>query len=330
MAFIETRFPTTISYGSSGGFGHNTAIVEVRSGQETRTSRREVARLRWNANEAIKQDDEIAALIDFCRVMKGSAVGFRFLDHTDYSTGANHKGAPAADDVVFGYGDGVSTQFQLLKTYTVAGVTRTRNITKPIHGESVSVGEAAAISMDVLIAVAGTPTTSGWSVDTTTGMVTFTTAPTLGQELTWGGYFDVPCRFGIEVDDLLDIALQGYDDSEIPDVPIIELVDEGTVNEEYPYRGSKDHGPIAADASITLLGGAFQTFTPTTGGLKIILPDYTSIPTGVGHFVLANEGMNDMTVVNHLASTVATLTAGTALEFCLTLNGLGTKEWKAL
>ena len=122
----------------------------------------------------------IAALIDFCRVMKGSAVGFRFLDHTDYSTGANHRGTNR-DDVVFGYGDGVTTQFQLLKTYTVAGVTRTGEHPRSRSMGVGPVGEAAAISMGVLIAVAGTPTTSGWSVDTTAGMVTFTAAPTLGR-----------------------------------------------------------------------------------------------------------------------------------------------------
>lgn len=330
MAFIETRFPTTISYGSSGGFGHDTAITEVRSGQETRVSRREVPRMRFNANEAIKQYDELAELITFVRVMRGSADGFRFLDPTDFTTGENHTGSPSDTDVVIGYGDGVTTQFQLVKTYTLASTTRTRPITKPIHGESVAVGEASATSYNVVIAFDGTPQASGWTVDTTTGVVTFSSAPTAAVEITAGFAFDVPCRFGKEVDDLLDISLQDYDDSEIPDVPIIEIIDEGFIDEHFYYGGALDHGNVAADVSISMLGGRLQSFTPTTTGLKVLLPDATSIPLGGPIWYLANEGLNDMTIEDYLANTIATLAQGTTTEIWLSKDGGGSKAWLAL
>ncbi len=38
MSFHDVRFPTDISYGSSGGPGFSTAIIEVDSGAEERIS----------------------------------------------------------------------------------------------------------------------------------------------------------------------------------------------------------------------------------------------------------------------------------------------------
>lgn len=336
MSFTEQRFPTTISYGSSGGFGHSTAITEVRTGQETRVARREVPRMRWNANEAVKSDDERAELITFVRAMRGSDVGFRFLDHTDYTTGANHTGAHSYDDVLIGTGDGVTKQFQLVKKYELGALSRSRPITKPIHGESVEIGEAAAQTFNVRIGVNGSEVASSgnWTVDTTTGIVTFTSAPTSGHDITAGFAFDVPSRFGIEVDDLLDIALTGFEDSEIPDVPIVEIVDEGFVDEEFYFGGAKDHGNVSANVSISLLGGRVQAFTPTTSGLKIILPDYTSIPLGGPHFYLVNQGANAMTIEDHLTNSIATLaasgSAGSTTEIHLSLNASAAKEWMAL
>lgn len=330
MAFIETRFPTTISWGSSGGPSHDTALVEVRSGQETRTSRREVARMVFNAHEAVKNPSEIAELITFIRVTRGSALGFRFFDHTDHSTGPNHTGMPTELDCLIGIGDGVSTQFQLVKTYSRAGITRTRPITKPIHNESVEVGEGTFVTFDVLIAFDGIDQPSGWTVDTTTGIVTFTTPPADGVEISAGCAFDVPARFGEEADRLLDIAIHAREDMEISDVPIIEIVHEGFVDEERYYGGAKDHGPIGDNVSISLLGGFLQTMTPLVGGLKCLLPDFTDIPTGKDHFALANEGTFDLDVRDHLNNSVATLAQGTMATIHLSVDGSGTKVWLAL
>ncbi len=57
-----------------------------------------------------------------------------------------------------------------------------RTITKPVAGT-------------VQVYLDGVEQPSGWSVDTTTGLVTFGVPPTLGVEVTAGFEFDVPVRF---------------------------------------------------------------------------------------------------------------------------------------
>jgi uncharacterized protein (TIGR02217 family) len=47
----------------------------------------------------------------------------------------------------------------------------------------------------------------GWSVDTTTGLVTFSTAPALGVEVTAEFEFDVPVRLGT---DRMAVTIETY------------------------------------------------------------------------------------------------------------------------
>ena len=70
------------------------------------------------------------------------------------------------------------------------------------------------------IAPNGTPQASGWSVSTTTGVVTFTTAPALGVAISAGFEFDVPVRFDTDVFDVtLDLERLGS----ITSIPLLEI-----------------------------------------------------------------------------------------------------------
>ena len=76
----------------------------------------------------------------------------------------------------------------------------------------------------MLIAVAEViqaPTTA-YTVDTTTGHVTFTPAhiPAPGAAITAGFEFDVPVRFDT---DKLEIDIQGFRHGAIPSIPIVEI-----------------------------------------------------------------------------------------------------------
>ena len=61
---------------------------------------------------------------------------------------------------------------------------------------------------------------SGWSVDTTTGLVTFAAAPAPGVAVTAGYEFDVPVRFDT---DMIDVALKFERLGSIQSIPLIEV-----------------------------------------------------------------------------------------------------------
>jgi uncharacterized protein (TIGR02217 family) len=83
---------------------------------------------------------------------------------------------------LLGTGDGVQTQFQLVKSYPSGSVVEVRTISKPVTGT-------------VRIYKDGIEQLSGWMANITTGLITFNTPPALGVEVTADFEFDVPVRF---------------------------------------------------------------------------------------------------------------------------------------
>jgi len=59
-----------------------------------------------------------------------------------------------------------------------------------------------------------------FTVDETTGFVTFVDVPAEGVEITAGFEFEVPVRFD---SDKLEMSLQSFSAGEIPNVPVIEV-----------------------------------------------------------------------------------------------------------
>ncbi len=72
----------------------------------------------------------------------------------------------------------------------------------------------------VRIALDGVDQPSGWSVNTTTGVVTFSSAPSAGVAVTAGFEFDVPVRFDTDV---LDVTLDLERLGSITSIPLLEL-----------------------------------------------------------------------------------------------------------
>ncbi|RME61845.1 MAG: TIGR02217 family protein, partial [Alphaproteobacteria bacterium] len=60
-AFHDVRFPTDISFGSSGGPGFSTSIVETASGVEQRNANWAAARARYDVGTGIRGEDDLAA-----------------------------------------------------------------------------------------------------------------------------------------------------------------------------------------------------------------------------------------------------------------------------
>lgn len=196
MGFVETQFPTDISYGSSGGPEYATDVVVSSNGYERRNVNWEQARARYNVAHGVKTKAQLDTLIAFFRARKGRAFGFRFKDWTDFQA-----------TETLGIADGVQTQFQLIKSYVNGAVTETRIIKKPVTG-SIQVYRNASLQ------------SAGVSVDSTTGIVTFATAPAAGQIISASFEFDVPVRFDT---DRLSASLDAYGTHSWLDIPLVEV-----------------------------------------------------------------------------------------------------------
>ena len=206
MAFHAARFPLDVALGARGGPERATDVVTLASGREERNSRWAHSRRRYNAGYGVKSRADMQAVLAFFEERRGRFHSFLWRDGLDHSSNGG-DGAPTAFDQAIGTGDGARTMFQLVKLYGAAFDPYARPISKPVVGS-------------VKISVASIETVSGWSVDTSSGMVTFTAPPADGTAIKAGFLFDVPVRFDI---DRLDIELSGFDAADAPAIPVVEV-----------------------------------------------------------------------------------------------------------
>lgn len=197
MSFEEVQFPSDISYGATGGPMFLTDVVSTVSGHEQRNSKWSQARAKYNIASGVKTETQWQALISFFRARRGKAVGFRFKDWSDYK----------AESVQIGVGDDSTTEFQLVKIYSSGSVAVSRTITKPVSG-------TVDIYVDSVLQ------SSGVSVDTTTGVVTFSSAPATDEVITAEFEFDVPVRFDT---DEMAVSMDSFDAGNWSSIPLIEV-----------------------------------------------------------------------------------------------------------
>ena len=261
MGFHEVRFPTTISRGSAGGPGFASTFTEQRSGSVDIVVHRERSRRSYFPTQQDRKQVRLAELLDFFEARSGAANAFRFKDWADFTTAADHVGAHAATDRVIGTGDDVTTVFALRTSYASGGVTKWRPITKPVAGT-------------VLVAVAGVALVEGvdWTVNAATGLVTFTTAPALGDEVTAGCEFDTPVRFSAETDRLLRAALTTHQLRNVEGVRLEEDLAPSPLDDERHFGGGRAFGAVAANFSLAVADGAAISVNPSVAGIEMTLP----------------------------------------------------------
>lgn len=195
--FHEVQFPPKIAYGASGGAEFNTSITTTFSGFEQRNVNWQKARGRWDVSTGLKSKADMDALQAFFRARFGKAYGFRFKDWSDYQ----------AVGQTLGTGNGSLTAFQLNKTYTSGGNSYVREIKKPVSGT-------------VKIYLNSVLQGSGYSVDHTTGVITFSSAPGAGVIVSSDFDFDVPVRFDT---DTLAVRADGPGFFVWDAIPIVEI-----------------------------------------------------------------------------------------------------------
>lgn len=168
MAFFEVEFPHKIEFKRQGGPAFNTFPWIGGSGQEQRNRNWTNPRAEYVATPLLTNDSSelrlafIDALRNFFFQIGGMADAFRFYDELDFKATAEPMGTID------------STHFQCQKTYTLAGRTYVRTITKIIGpGASDYKGNALGETFSIVNPAGGT----FGSLDHTTGIATFSGAP---------------------------------------------------------------------------------------------------------------------------------------------------------
>ncbi len=206
MAFHEVRFPDNISRGARGGPERRTQIVELASGDEERNASWADSRRRYDVAYGIRRADDLAEVVAFFEARNGRLHGFRYKDWADYKSALPSQAITATDQQI-GTGTGSLQTFQLAKRYTSGAQTWVRTVAKPVAGT-------------IRVALGMVEQMSGWTVDTTTGVVTFTAAPAGGVIVRAGFEFDVPVRFD---SDTLDVTLDFERLGSITAIPLLEI-----------------------------------------------------------------------------------------------------------
>jgi uncharacterized protein (TIGR02217 family) len=208
MNFHEIRFPSKLSFGSTGGPERRTDVVALANGYEERNTPWAQSRRRYDAGSGLRSLDQLAALVAFFEARQGQVYGFRWKDWTDYKSCRPSEEIGPFDQEI-GRGDGVQTVFALVKTYLSGAQSYVRPIGKPVAGT-------------VICGIAGDQKVEGleFSVEVETGLVTFVTPPDIGAQVTAGYEFDVPVRFDT---DRIITSVSSFQAGEVPDVPVIEV-----------------------------------------------------------------------------------------------------------
>lgn len=177
MSFDEVRFPTNIEFGFVGGPEYNTDIEELFSGYEQRNQNWLTPRMLYTSSHVMKDQGQINQLIAFFRMRKGKANGFRFRDWTDFQISGQ----------VIGTGNGATSDFQIVKTYT-SGTSEQRVIYKIVRpGQQLSILPAVYLN--------GVLQVSGYTIGYNNGIISFATPPGNGVIVSCDCEYDVPVRF---------------------------------------------------------------------------------------------------------------------------------------
>lgn len=196
MSFVEVRFPEDISYSSTGGPEFSTDVVMANNGYEQRNINWSISRARYNISYRTKSSEQLSSLISFFRARKGRAIGFRFKDWSDF----------AVINQEIGICDGEQITFQLIKTY-MSGIDKyVRIIHKPVY--------------DTVKVYLNEQEEKEYSIDYSTGRLTFVQPPKKGSVLTVSFEFDVPVRFDT---DYLNTSLDSYGSGSCNNIPLVEI-----------------------------------------------------------------------------------------------------------
>lgn len=201
MAFLEQRLREQIERGATGGpVNRGRKRIVTTSGKLRQLFQWAAPLHEYEIGVGVVNPEDFEALRAMWYVVQFTPYeGFRFRDWTDYQATKTNT------TLVFVSG----TNWQLYRTYTFAGVTFSRKITKPNSGVTVYRTRSAVES------------TATATITTSTGIAAIT-GHVSGDTYTWTGTFDVPVTFA---DDEWVATVETANGQVLPIAPSIKVVE---------------------------------------------------------------------------------------------------------
>jgi uncharacterized protein (TIGR02217 family) len=332
-SFDPVLFPPGYAYGFAGGPAHDTRIVKMDGGGEQRVQVREEPVWRWSAIRKNFRDADVRGLRNWVLARKGALFGWLFLDPADFSTNPNDdRGLPTAIDQVIGYGDGVTTRFKLRKQYSDPGGMTARNFPRRVVAlTGAATGPVARVigrneGDDISPAFAVDGLVDAGAVLLPMSMeVQYSTPPSIGTQLTWGGYFVVPVRFGETTDQGLDAAIKGFATDEAPfdieSIPFDDPVPLVPGGSPYGAKVLEDHAQDFELSGRAAFYWEVEALVAVNGWLDAL----DNYPTGGPHVLVSNTGTSPITVRDRLGVSVGTVASGSRAELFVKEDGAGNR-----
>lgn len=208
MGFHEVRFPANLSFGSVGGPERRTDVVTLANGFEERNTPWAHSRRHYDAGVGMRSLDDVEILISFFEARRGQLYGFRWKDWSDFKS-CKPSSEVRFDDQIIAVGDGLTSVFSLQKTYRSGEASYGRVISKPVPG-SVRGGVAGDELQEAV----------HYTVDSSSGKISFERPPGLDMAVTAGFEFDVPVRFDM---DRIQTSVASFQAGDVPNVPVVEV-----------------------------------------------------------------------------------------------------------
>lgn len=212
--FDDAVFPDLSGKGTGFIIERPTQQVAVNSGDVFTNALSEKSRRRYGVRLEALSSEEAQSVLDYYEALEGPNNSFLYKDWSDHITPQGQRpedvasitalDQPLKNTVTGGFtGDGSTTTFQCGKNRTAGSASTFREVKKLQDGTTLD----PALSGTILVARASTPTTA-FSVVTSTGVVTFSSAPANGVSVTWGGAYYTPVKFDA---DSTEISMQAPD-----------------------------------------------------------------------------------------------------------------------
>lgn len=314
MGLHLEEFPLTVGYGTEDGFAWKTSIHELDSGATQRIGRWAIFRKQYSVDLNNRSLSQLSLLRHHISGRRGALHTFPVKDYSDYTTGTDDTGAPSDEDVVLGSGDGIETDFQLRKRYgdDTSGVYWT--IKLPVSGS-------------VVVALDGVAQTesSDFTVDYTTGIISFAVAPGTGIAVTAGCEFRVPCNYTRAVDELFSFSHKDFNLGEITEIGLIEDLNPSQVTDEYDYGGAIE---VAISSGIYTPDFLHRmlTVSDATGDIKLPVLA-TSLGEGGPYLTIKNDdASNTLDIFDDDSNSVGSISTTSQKQLWIMISG-GNREW---
>lgn len=191
----DCRFPDKILRAAKGGPRFKTSLGTGDSGIQTANQDWPSSIREWVVGRKMTTKDGLDELLAFFECRGGQAYGFLFRDPSDFFVGLKYtQGVGFEHDAAsnFATGDASTTVFQLQKKMVSGPTTKYRKITRPLDKDR---SDAPTGALDPKVYLGGVEQVSGWTLNYSTGALTFTSPPGDGVAIGWSGMFDIPANF---------------------------------------------------------------------------------------------------------------------------------------